>query len=293
MNKQKRSEKEAALLREKCEKFREATLATCLARSHTARRFIEKFDPKDLPCVVFMGNDPCSVSVVASTWVHKDGVARPTDQSNTKDESSAPKWWKYPHSSCIRYIEADMMAGNPSERALFVEHLAEVCQMPHVSQDKHVLLLHNIEFLTTRSMDLLMHSRHGCLIATTSKIGAISDKLRVRALMVRIVCEKPHHKGLESLVDKMLAGTGSIDDVRKFAHESMKFCLSTGQIFRTLLDTLGSDISLETIETICKLDHLSTRTTICPHAIEAAALKIHEIQKLNKKKKVVKAKPKA
>jgi hypothetical protein len=39
-----------------------------------------------------------------------------------------------------------------------------------------------------------------------------------------------------------------------------------------------------------KLDHLSTRTTICPHAIEAAALKIHET-KLNKKKKVSKAKP--
>jgi hypothetical protein len=103
-----------------------------------------------------------------------------------------------------------------------------------------------------------MHSRHGCLIATTSKIGAISDKLRVRALMVRIVCEKPHHKGPESLWTKCQTGN---DDVRKFA--SMKF-LSNGQIFRTLLDTLGSDISLETIETICKLDHLSTRQRSVP-----------------------------
>jgi hypothetical protein len=72
----------------------------------------------------------------------------------------------------------------------------------------------------------------------------------------------------------------------------MKF-VSTGQIFRTLLDTLGSDISLETIETICKLDHLSTRQRSVPMQ-SRAALKIHEItQKEQKKKKVSKAKPKA
>jgi hypothetical protein len=50
--------------------------------------------------------------------------------------------------------------------------------------------------------------------------------------------------------------------------------------------------SLETIETICKLDHLSTRTTICPHAIEGGYAKIHEIQKLNKRR-WSKAKPEA
>jgi hypothetical protein len=106
--------KEAALLREKCEKFREATLATCLARSHTARRF-KKVRPERLTVRSVHGKRSSSVSVVASTWVHKDGVTRRIRAM--KDESSAPKWWKYPHSSCIRYIEADMMAGNPSERA--------------------------------------------------------------------------------------------------------------------------------------------------------------------------------
>lgn len=284
MNKQKRSEKEALLLRERCIEFRIQTYQTCLAKSDLVRNFVETYDPKELPCVVFMGNDPCTVSVVASTWVQKDGAARVSEKVESREETSVMKWWKYPHTSCIRYIEADMMAGNPGERALFVEHLAEVCQMPHVSQDKHVLLLHNIEFLTNRSMDLLMHSRHGCLVATTSKVGAISEKLRARALMLRVVCDKPVHNGLEKLVDKMLAGTGSIDDARKFAHEAMKFCVPIGQIFRTLMERLGSGIGSDTIELMCKMEHLSTRTTICPHAVEAISLKVYELNKLNKKK---------
>lgn len=285
MSKQKKAEAEAVMLTERCIAFRQTTLHDALERSPTAKKLVDTFDVAELPCVLFVSSDPCAASIVASHWVHKRGPVRVPakkatgDASGKDDAGTAAKWWKYPHYSCIEYIEADMMAGNPAERALFIEHLASVCQMPHVSQEWHVMLLHNIEYLSTKSIDNLVHTKHGRLVATTSRSGAIGEKLVARSQMVRVACATSIHGGISSAVEGLLKTRGTIDDFRKFAHETMKLCTPTGEIFRALATVLGPDISPEMIALFAAVETSSLKTTVCPHAIEAMALNVYMTMK--------------
>jgi hypothetical protein len=275
MAKQK-GEDAAQRLREKCAQYQSDLVESSLRLSRFARNFVETFDPKDHACVVFAGSNPCANSAVASHWLRKGGAARPPRATDAQCKG-------YPHQSCIRYTEADMMAGNPGERALFVDHLASVFQMPHVSQGKHILLLHNVEYLSVKSTDLLLHSAHCCLILTTSRVDSISEKVRTRAQFVRVVDDGRQHPGLTRLVDAVLAGKGGVEEFRKFAHEAIKVCYPVGHVFRMLLArTVNPDAEL--VADICRLEHLATQGPVCPHALEAAGMRVLAFTKAAKKR---------
>jgi hypothetical protein len=246
--------------------------------------FVTEFDILDLPCVIFAGHDSRATSAVASHWVRKSGPSFQAKEDNRDENNSTFKWWKFPHRSSIGYIEADMATGNPNERAIFVDYIVETFSLPHATQGKHVILLHNIDSLPTRSLTAINDTMrpHGRLVATTSLFSSLPMSIKSRAMVLRVGSDDPPHQGVMLCIDYLMKSKGKAIDCREFAHDVMKMSYPTQHVFRMMLRLCGTDSRM--IQMAAELDHASRVITVTPHAIELFASEVYDhVKAINKK----------
>lgn len=242
------------------------------------RLYTEEFDITEMPCVLFQGDDRCACSAAASSWLQARAGQAPARILSAEEQAvSGPTWRKFPHQTNIHYIEADAYSGNAGERAAFVEQVTSSFTMPHASQKKHVLVLHNIDYLPQRTLVSVCDAvlPHGVIIATVSNGALLPDKLRSRSVILRV----PRASGawpsaVDEMVTALLKSKGTPEDCRAFAHKGMKLSCPTSVCFRALLACVPNDHDMMAMA--AELEHKARLVTVCPHAIELYAMEVFD-----------------
>lgn len=257
--------------------------ATDGPRQGSFHDYTKAFDITEMPCVLFQGDDRCACSSAASSWLRTRAGHAPARILGAEEKAvSGPTWRKFPHRTNIHYIEADMYSGNAGERATFVEQVTSSFAMPHASQRKHVLVLHNIDYLPQRTLASVCDAvlPHGIIIATVSNGALLPDKVRSRAVILRVPSSRTLMSAMAELADTLLNSKGTPDDCRAFAHKGMKLSCPTSACFRALLAHVPLDH--EMVEHAADLEHKARLVTVCPHAIELFAMEVYDRSKRTK-----------
>jgi hypothetical protein len=259
--------------------------------SQLAARYVDTFDITEMPCVLFQGDDRCACSALASRWVTaKGGTASARVLGSEEKLVTGATWRKFPHRTNHNYIEADMYSGNAGEKAAFVEQVTNSFSMPHASQRKHVLVLHNIDYLPQRTLASVCDAvlPHGVIIATASNGAALPEKLRSRAVILRVACEMGVWPEAEKLAETLIKSKGTPEDCRAFAHKGMKLSCPTSVCFRALLARV-SPPDHDILTMAADLEHRARLITLCPHAIELFAMEVYDRCKRVRKKPTARA----
>jgi hypothetical protein len=250
-------------------------------------KFAAAFDIMEMPCVLFRGDDRCACSAAVRRWVTARGGSASARVLGAEEKAVAgPTWRKFPHRANHCYIEADMYSGNAGEKAAFVEQVTSSFSMQHVSQRKHVLVLHNIDYLPQRTLVSVCDAvlPNGVIIATASNGACLPDKLLSRAVILRVASPLAISLDATELADVLMKSKGAPEDCRAFAHKGMKLCCPTTSCFRALLAHVNPP-DPELIGMAADLEHRARIVTICSHALELFAMEVYDHVKRVKGKK--------
>jgi hypothetical protein len=215
--------------------------------------------PDSIPFTLFVGADPAKLSAAATSWA-RDSASRPYATLDDVD---------FLHRRSVALIEADMSMGKGSERSAFVDAALETFILPHATRARHVLLLHNLHELPTRTL-LRLCSAIGplcALVATTPRMQCIPHRLASRASVVRVRCEPRVNPALRALVRKCGESTESC---RAFAHECSKLACPEHEPYHALLALAPYDP--EVVRAAADIEHLSTQISRPVHALELFAV---------------------
>lgn len=249
--------------------------------------YTSEFDITEMPFVLFQGDDRCTCSAVASRWLQSRGGVAGARVLGAEDKAvTGPTWRKFPHRTNIHYIEADMYCGNAAEKTAFIDQITISFTMPHASQRKHVLALHNIDYLPPRVLASVCDAvlPHGVIIATMSNGALLPDKMRSRAVILRVQSASSTWTAVEDLVSALFKTKGTPEDCRAFAHKGMKMSCPTSMVFRELLARCPPDHDM--VAMAAELEHSARLMTVCPHALELFAMEVYDRLKRRPKKGV-------